>query len=286
MFFKKTLLIIFCAASFSASSFAADSASLVLKGNEFYKSGRLDESIICYRNAIKADPRNFFAWMNCGYAYAAKGDNKTAIYYLEKAYSIQPEAELKKGIDMLKRIEKKDFFKTDSLFKFSRKIGMNISDIEHSYIFYDPKPGINGGLEVILGFGNLVSGQLGVFFTQKGAAESENSWIILDYLEFPAAVKLSFTPIKEILAGIYAGGSMAIKTAAKYKIDDTEYERTGTYNLLDFGLLGGIELTYPVLNIFFITADFRYTLGMSDIYANSIFEATNSVFTLYFGFIF
>jgi len=262
--------------------------ALVKHGNALYQQGRLDEAIVCYRRAISANPSNFYAYMNCGYSYAAKGDNKLAMPYLKKAYSLQPEPELKQALDRLENLDKNGLFKSSNPFKLSKKIGLNISTLNNAAVSFDLKTGLNTGIEAIYGFGELLSVQAGLFYTQKGAKIKNVSgqYINLDYIELPAAVKVSITPLKELMTGVYFGGSAAVRTAAKLKSGSTETEASGAYELFDYGLLGGIEATYPVLGLFWISADFRFSQGLADIYKNPSLSLSNPVFTAYFGLVF
>jgi tetratricopeptide (TPR) repeat protein len=286
---KKIFYILIFALALSAQSYAEDmpDVALVKQGNALYQQGRLDEAIVCYRKAITSNPSNSFAYMNCGYAYAAKGDNKTALPYLEKAYSLQPEDELKKGIDRLKGLEKNGLFKSDNPLKFSKKIGFNISTLAGS-ASYDLKTGLNTGIEAVYGFGELFSAQAGLFYTQKGGKEKNalDSYIFLDYVEIPAAIKFSVTPLKELMASAYFGGSLAVKTAAKRRAVGKESGVNSEYELFYFGLLGGVEATYPVFGLFWITADFRFSQGLADIYRNPAIKIVNPVFTAFFGMVF
>jgi hypothetical protein len=287
---KKILFFIILISTVFAQAYAEDAPDVVLvkQGNALYQQGRLDEAIIYYRKAISMNTSNSYAYMNCGYAYAAKGDNKSALPYLEKAYSLQPEAELKQGIDRLKGLEKNGLFKSDNPLKFSKKIGFNISTIVNSAAPYDLKTGLNTGLEAIYGFGELLSVQAGLFYTQEGGKTKDviDQYIFLDYIELPAAVKISITPIKELMTGIYFGGFAGVKTAAKMKTSGIETELSSSYELFDFGLLGGIEATYPVFGLFWITADLRLSGGLNDIFKSPLAKEANTVFTAYFGLIF
>jgi tetratricopeptide (TPR) repeat protein len=287
---KKFTIAFMLLALFFAQAAAEDAAdvALVKQGNVLYKEGRLDEALVYYKKAISTNPLNFFAQMNSGYVYAAKGDNKTALIYLEKAYSLQPEEQLKQGIEKLKRFEKKEFFKTDNPLKFSKKIGFNISTLAGSGASYDLKTGLNTGFEAVYGFGELLSAQAGLFYTQKGGKikGAIDSFVFLDYIEIPASVKISFTPISELMTGVYFGGSVAVKTAAKNKTAGIETEQSSVYELFDYALLGGIEATYPVFGIFWISADLRFSQGMSDIRKDPLIKNQNPVFTAYFGLIF
>lgn len=287
---KKIILLVILLAAIFQQARAADApdVALVKQGNVFYGEGRLDEALVLYKKALALNPNNFFAYMNCGYVFAAKGDNKTALVYLEKAYSIQPEEQLKQGMDRLRRLEEKEFFRTDNPLKFSKKIGFNVSTLVSEPGSYDLKTGINTGLEAIYGFGGIFSAQAGLFYTQKGGKVKgvTDSYLFFDYIELPAAVKISFTPIKELMTGIYFGGFTAVKTAVKNKVSGIEYERSGYYELFDFGLFGGVEATYPLFGIMWISLDFRFSQGMADISKDPLTNVTNPVFTTFFGIIF
>lgn len=287
---KKTLLLCILLAMAYTSAFAEDASdvALVKQGNALYKAGKLDTAIMYFKKAITVNPSNPFAYMNCGYAYSAKGENKTALTYLEKAYELQPEDQLKQGIEKLKLLEKYGLFKTENPLKFSKKIGFNISGLSDNSASYDLKTGLNTGLEAIYGFGELLSFQAGLFYTQKGGKNKAllDSYLFLDYIELPAAVKISFTPIKELLTGIYFGGSASVKIASKLKTAGIETDQSSAYELFDYGLFGGIEATYPVFGIFWISADLRFSQGLSDISKNTSIKVSNSLFTAYFGIIF
>jgi opacity protein-like surface antigen len=287
---KKTLLLLALFSMLFAQAYAADApdVALVKQGNQFYKQGDLDRAIECFKKASRVNPENFFAWMNCGYAYAAKGDNKTALTYLEKAYSLQPEAELKSGIDRLKRLDKKEYFKSDSPLKFNKKIGLNISGLSGGAASYDLKTGLNAGLEVIYGFGELLSVQGGLAYSQKGGkVKGADYYVNLEYVEIPAMVKLSFCPIQELMTGAYFGGSAGVRISGFHKINGVNIYGFGAdYELFDVALLGGIDATYPVLGLFWINADLRFSQGMLDVLKSDAAKITNPVFTASFGIIF
>jgi hypothetical protein len=150
------------------------------------------------------------------------------------------------------------------------------------------KTGLNTGLEAVYGFGGLLSAQAGIFYTQKGgkAAGSNDSYVNLDYIEVPAAVKISILPLKELLVGAYFGGSAAVRIAAKSRVGSSESELSGSYEVFDLALLGGLEATYPVLGLFWINADLRFSQGMIDVYKDIDSLQTNPVFTASIGIVF
>ena len=59
-------------------------------------SGRISESLICFQEAIKIDPRNPIGWNNKGVILREQGKYQDAINAFDEAINIDPSYELAK----------------------------------------------------------------------------------------------------------------------------------------------------------------------------------------------
>ena len=97
---KRGSLYIFCASfiiavswliSCTAKSPLQDAATLNAKGDAYLESGKFDNAINSYTQAIRLDPDSLPAHVNRGHSYFSKGDYEKAAVDYTKAIQIYPD---------------------------------------------------------------------------------------------------------------------------------------------------------------------------------------------------
>jgi tetratricopeptide (TPR) repeat protein len=279
----------------SAAALTAD-AKWVKYGNGMYAKNSYDQAIAAYQKALSINPANYSAALYCGYAYLKKGDNGNAVNYLERANAISPSPAVEEKIDNIKKsglklnipgeesgIEQSD---SENPFRFGIKAGFSLTDVSLSNNTdpFDSKTGISTGLVVAYGFGGLLSMQAELLYSQKGYKVRDfNEFIRFDYIELPLMLKISLSPFKKVLTGIYAGASAGLIVSAK---GVNNYDLSKDVEAFDYGAIFGADISYPIVfgRLFL---DLRCGLGMANIAKNSgDTKLTNFALTASLGYLF
>jgi hypothetical protein len=133
-------------------------------------------------------------------------------------------------------------------------------------------PFYTGGLYFSLSMG-FVTIQPEVLYTRMGgrvevdAANSLEFWF--DYIQVPVLLKFNIVPAGPIRPFLYGGGygGYLIKATGVMVEDGTELPRMSlmdTYEKLDYGVLGGVGLTFKLPGIA-ITVEGRYNYGLKNL---------------------
>jgi tetratricopeptide (TPR) repeat protein len=297
-FFSSVLVLLFIASLFAA---AATDEQWVKYGNSMYAKNQWDQAITAYQKALEINPANYNAALYCGYACMKKGDNGNAINYLQKANDLTPSPEVEAKIETLKNSgikfnmpDEKSGIEESTPFRVGIKIGVSSTNISRSdSVSFDSRSGLCSGLTVAYGYGSLLSMQADLLYSQKGCKPKglgKDDVIMLDYIELPLMLKLSLSPFKKLLTGIYGGMYAAGDIIAKDVYNGVTGDISRDFQFFDYGAVFGLDVSYPIVSgRLFI--DLRLDLGManmakipSDI--NAGLKETDSALTISAGYLF
>jgi hypothetical protein len=186
------------------------------------------------------------------------------------------------------------------------KVGMNLAswhgdDVEEmTGGDLKSKIGFCGGGFIAFRLGKVVVLQPEVLYSQKGARQREEFldevikvWYKLNYLEIPVCVKLMFPVQGKVKPNLFLGpyfGVMITDPRGKVEIDGlTMEEDLEGIKDTDFGMVlgGGIDIGLGKGRIVF---DVRYTLGLTTIIEEELFEENvdlkNNAFSFLLGYSF
>ncbi len=253
--------------------------------NKYYDQGKYEQALKAYSKVMDYDKDNYYAWLYSGYSYLELQDMANALLYLEKAYSIKPSEKLKEKLEDLRAKPLEDVEKKENapLSRYAIKFGINFSNItrRESDDAFGIKSGFVCGVSTLYGYGGLFSVQAEMLYSQKGGATKEFGTVFAyDYLEFPAVIKMSFYPLRDIMVSPYAGPQLGFKIASS-----RDGEGLDGISFVDYGMVFGGDISYPV-GFGLVMADIRATLGFNDI--NEDENSTDNNFTLSFmaGYVF
>ncbi|HQO10308.1 MAG TPA: porin family protein [Clostridiales bacterium] len=183
---------------------------------------------------------------------------------------------------------------------------------------YDPEfaKGLSLGGFLDIGINKYFSLQLELNYIEKGAEdfeefiefyEPESYWnpglyfkekVIysyqLKYIELPVLVKFHTMKISNIYPSVYCGLSAAVNIEAKMDVQDGEIsefmevveEEQGIEDFIDdkeYNAIFGTSIDY-VFNKFKVFCDFRYNMGLKEVFEQNEFDYKNSVFIITVGF--
>ncbi len=142
--------------------------------------------------------------------------------------------------------------------------------------------GVYLGLKISEGF----SLQPEILYVQKGTkiADSDSKVVFrADYLEIPILAKYAFSLSPDVRIFVFAGPAIALKVSGKLFVEVDDF--SDSYDLeelksTDIGLAfgGGIEIPLGALRL---SADLRYTLGLTNIYEGD--DIKNGAFLILIG---
>lgn len=97
------LFAILSAMAFPGSSSAqgTSDAQYLAAGNQMYQARNYNQALQYYGAAIKVNPNNAQAYQMAGYCYYAMGNKQYALAYLQRAYRLNPTAQLAQAIQSL-----------------------------------------------------------------------------------------------------------------------------------------------------------------------------------------
>ena len=283
---KKFFLLLFTLI-FTASVFAAgqNERKWLTYANKLYDQGKYSEALSAYSKVIDYNPENYHAWLYSGYCYLELKDFGNALLYLEKAYELNPSQKLRQTITDLRSRPLKEAEKRENapLLRYALKFGINFSDIsrEETQDNFGIKTGFTCGVSMLYGYGGLFSIQAEMIYSQKGGATKEfNTVFAYDYLEFPAVIKMSFYPLRDVLVSPYIGPELGFRLAAS-----RDGEGLDGISMVDYGLVLGGDISYPV-GFGRVIADIRAVLGFNDINESEIYTDSNFVLSMLMGYVF
>ena len=153
------------------------------------------------------------------------------------------------------------------------KFGLSLANWSGEVITdqFSSRTGFAAGAYFGIGISGGFSLQPEILYVQKGTQIKENEVRVVfraDYLEIPILAKYAFALSPQARVFVFAGPALAIKVSGKLFVETDEFsdsEELEDLKSTDFGLTfgGGLELPFGALRL---SADIRYTLGLSKIY--------------------
>ncbi len=177
---------------------------------------------------------------------------------------------------------------------FGLKGGLNIADVTGSDMDTSTRTGLTGGLALHLNLPALPVGiESGLFYSQKGTVVSFtdpdfgsiDGTFKLDYLEIPVLAKLGLGagPINpHLLAGPYLGFNLNAEVEGEESGFSFSEDISDDVNSTDFGLMFGAGLDFN-LGVTALSAQARYSLGLTDIFEDDDEGLKHGVFSVVVG---
>jgi len=177
-------------------------------------------------------------------------------------------------------------------FSFGFKSGLNIADFSGKDVdtAFRTKAGFALGGLLSYQISNALAVQAEALFTQKGSrifvkvqGTTLNEWVNLSYIEVPLLLKF-FPPMESTVRPIlFAGPYFAFKVSFKDKWEfgsQNGNEDITTYRGTDTGFAAGGGVDFPVGKGTRMSAEVRYTLGLSTLSQDSAEKGYNAVFSI------
>ncbi|MCX6563706.1 MAG: porin family protein [Candidatus Aminicenantes bacterium] len=183
-------------------------------------------------------------------------------------------------------------------FSFGLKGGLNIADFSGADVdrAFQTKAGFAAGGFLAYRLGNILAIQAEILYTQKGAkifaqvqGTALNEWLNLNYIEIPLLFKF-YPPLDSAIRPMFfAGPYLAFKSSFK---DEWEYgELSGnddvpTFRERETGFAAGGGLDFPVGKGMRMSAEIRYSRGLSTLSKDAEEKGYSSVFAILVGIAF
>jgi len=183
-------------------------------------------------------------------------------------------------------------------FSFGLKTGFQLADFSGADVdsAFITKVGFTAGGLLAYRLSDAIAVQAEILYTQKGSRLSTKvsgvlfkEWFRLDYLEIP--VLLKFLPPMEsrIRPMFFAGPYVAAKVRFKEQWEFGEESATDdipTFRKTEYGFAAGGGLDFPVGTGTRISAEIRYTRGISTLTNDSSERVRNAIFAILVGIAF
>ena len=183
-------------------------------------------------------------------------------------------------------------------FSFGLKGGLNIADFSGADVdlAFQTKVGLAAGGFLTYRLGDILAIQAEILYTQKGAkifaqvqGTALSEWLNLNYIEIPLLFKF-YPPLDSAIRPMFfAGPYVAFKSSFK---DKWEYgELSGNDDVTAFreretGFAAGGGLDFPVGKGMRMSAEIRYSRGLSTLSKNAAEKGYNAVFAVLVGIAF
>ena len=183
-------------------------------------------------------------------------------------------------------------------FSFGLKVGLNIADFSGADVdqAWQTKVGFAAGGFLTYRLSNIFAIQLEILFSQKGAKISSlvqgimlNEWLNLNYIEIPLLFKF-YPPLDSAIRPMFfAGPYVALKSGFndKWELgDQDENDDVPTFREKETGFAAGGGLDFPVGKGVRMSAEIRYSRGLSTLSKDVEEKGYNSVFAVLVGIAF
>jgi opacity protein-like surface antigen len=183
-------------------------------------------------------------------------------------------------------------------FSFGLKVGLNIADFSGADVdlAFQTKVGFAAGGLLAYRLGDIFAIQSEVLFSQKGAKIFTkvqgimlNEWLNLNYIEIPLLFKF-YPPLESAIRPMFfAGPYLAFKSSFKEKWEYGSQggnDDIGTFREKETGFAAGGGLDFPIANGVRMSAELRYSRGLSTLSKDAEQRSYNSVFSILVGIAF
>jgi len=156
---------------------------------------------------------------------------------------------------------------TEKVWSFGPELGLSVSKYGNDGSSSESKPGAIGGLFLTYSIVDNFGITSKFLYYEKGAEfSSQNTKQTLQYIEIPIYGRFFLNREGNIRPNIIFGPSFAFLTGVKNKVGgDVEKLNKNNFNPVDFGLTGGLGVSFRIRNETYFVLDGRYTHGISDI---------------------
>jgi hypothetical protein len=177
----------------------------------------------------------------------------------------------------------------DSPISVGPKLGVNLADLRGDTPDTSMKTGFCGGAFLAWEISEWFTFQPEFLYSQRGADESNvDASISLDYIEFPLLAMLTIPMEGRFTPNVFVGPSIAFNIKAEWSAGGASLDIKDEVSSTDVGIAFGAGVKVGEIGPGAITADIRYTMGLTNV-ADSDFDddsVRNNVLCFMVGYAF